>query len=179
MKVLFILILFSFLGGCNKKADFNSDYPFMKDVDHVYEKIDYDKAKQIFTEGTGVVILAFNSNKKVCPFCIEVLPILNEVAQDLDYQKIYYLDIYDMRKDNTKEYQALLNLISNQVDDLVIRDDKLTLVVPDVYMIKNGVIVGHHIATLKDENNQYLYELNDNKVNELKEIYRNLFSLLT
>ena len=40
-----------------------------------------------------------------------------------------------MRTNYADEYQELVKLISNQVDDLIIREEKLTLVVPDVYFI--------------------------------------------
>lgn len=179
MKLIIIFIMLCVLGGCKSSSlDFNRDYPEMKKVNHVYQKIDFKQALSIFTEGSGVVILAFDSNKKYCPYCHEVIPILNEVAIKSMYPKIYYLDIYEMRNLNTFEYQQLLQLIALQVDDLLIRNGDLTLVVPDVYFIKDGVIKAHHIATLYDENNNFIVKLNDEEKTELMTIYQEMFSYL-
>jgi thiol-disulfide isomerase/thioredoxin len=179
MKAIIIFIMLCLLGGCKASSlDFNHDYPDMKDIAHVYEKIDFKQAKTLFTEGTGVVILGFDSNKKYCPYCHAVIPVLNEVALEVGCPKIYYLDIYDMRMNNTSEYQTLLILISSQVDDLLIRNEVKTLVVPDVYFIKDGVIVSHHIATLYDESNNFIAYLSDEDKTTLKAIYQAMFAEL-
>lgn len=179
MRAIFVLIILCLLGGCKSSSlDFNKDYPMMKDVSHVYQKVDFAVAYDLFTEGTGVILLGFDSNKYYCPYCHTVIPLLNEVASEVNYPKIYYLDIYDMRMKKTKDYQSLLDLIDSQIDDLLIKDDELTLVVPDVYFIKDGVIKGHHIATIYDDENNFIINLNEEEQNVLKDIYKNLFSLI-
>jgi thiol-disulfide isomerase/thioredoxin len=178
MKKLLIIVLFCLtLSGCQKQ-DFNDDFPMMRNFTHVYEKVDYEKAFDILENETGVLLLAFDSNKYMCPYCQSVLPILNEVAIKLAYPKIYYLDIFEMRNNNTPEYQELLNYIDTQVDDLLEKSGKTALVVPDVYFIKAGKIVAHHIATLYDDNSKLVSDLNQDQILTLKMIYEEMFALI-
>ena len=174
-KILFLIILFSVtLLGCSKDplGKIEDDYEFLKEIDHIYEKIDYNTMINALTvdQGSYIIIFAF----KQCPFCVEVIPILNEVAIEEGFDKILYHDIYDMRYNNTAEYKLLVGYLDNKVGDLISRDDVKTLVVPDVYFVRNGVILGHHIATILNDEGKYIRNLTEEETNQVKEIYRDL-----
>lgn len=177
---LVFLLFISLLSGCSSgKSEFEKDYPMFKDIDHVYVKSNYEEVYNTLTkeEGYHVIVFAYDPDLYVCPYCMEVLPILNEVAVDEKIEKILYLDIRTMRIERTEEYLNLLDYIDNQVDDLEMKSEKLEIVVPDVYVVKDGKILGHHIATLKDDEGKFKLNLSDEEIDELKTIYKNLFDL--
>lgn len=179
-KIILTLITVMILVGCTvvPEDSFLTDYPSMQGMTHVYEKTSYTTALNTILDGTGVVLLAFDTNKYYCPFCVAAVPILNEAAIESGWGKIYYLDIYTMRMQNTSEYRLMLGYIDSKVDDLLMRGDDKALVVPDVYFIKDGVIVGHHIGTVYNEYENFVSELNETQANELKTIYLDLFKEL-
>ncbi len=177
-KLFLIFILTIFLFGCQKDP-FITDFPYMKNTDHIFEKVDYYKAYNFFENGTGAILLVYNSTQYSCPYCKVCIPIINNIGKDNNVETIFYLDIFEMRTNNTDEYHKLLTLIDNQVDDLIIRDDKTILAVPDLYFIVEGEIVKHHIATIYDEvNEKYLTVLNVDEEQLLKNIYQEGFTLL-
>jgi len=174
--ILFVFILF--ISGCsNPKKEFEEDYQMFKDVDHVFYKANYKDVYHALTRSPkySVILFAYDPNLAVCPFCIEVLPILNEAAIAAGVEEILYLDIRSMRVERNAEYLSLIDYITKQVDDLETRNDQLEIIVPDVYLVQNGKILGHHIATLKDEEGKYRLDLDSQGKAELIEIYRNIF----
>lgn len=177
-KILMLLLLLTTLVGCNnKRKAFEDDYQMFVGVEHVFVKEDYKTVYNVLTNKSerSIILFAYNPNISLCPYCIEVLPIINEVALSLDIKKIYYLDIREMRTNRTKDYIALIEYIELQVDDLMIRNDKKEIIVPDIYVVEGGQIIGHHIATLTDEDGKFILGLNDEQKNELISIYTNLF----
>ena len=76
---------------------------------------------------TFVVYFGFNS----CPWCRSVLPILLDVAKDLDLKKIYYVDVKDIRdqlevdkkgnvtivKEGSEGYIGLLKRLDDVLED--------------------------------------------------------------
>lgn len=179
-KIVFIYLLFIVLVGCSAPSTikFEDDYPNMKNVEHVYLKTDYTTALDIILNNTGVVVLAFDTRKYSCPFCLEVIPLLNEVALAETWDRIYYLDIYNMRMQMTTEYRLLLGYLDSQTGTLREKNGVKTLIVPDIYFVKDGVIMGHHIATLCDQDDNFILNLDQDQRTELKDIYRHYFSLL-
>lgn len=183
-KILFVLIILLniFLIGCtkdNEKKAFEEDYAYMKGQEHVYVKGTYDEVVNAFTvnQGVNVILFAFDPDFYECPYCMAVVPIINEIALEESINKIIYLDIYEMRMNNTAQYQLLLGYLDSKVDDLIVRDNVKKLIVPDLYVVKDGEILGHHIATIKDENGNFIKDLTEAQTNELKGIYRQLFEL--
>ena len=174
MKKILILLLLFMLAGC-KSNSFNKDFPYMKDVKHHYKKIGYDDAMSLLKNGTGVLLIAFNSNLYDCPYCKTVIPLLNEELYD-EVDVIYYLDIYQMRTNKTQEYIELLNYLDERVE-LLERDNEKIVVVPDVYFVRNGMIIGHHIGTIYNEEKQFIIDLSKEEKEELRLIYKNLYEL--
>ena len=134
-KIIIFCLLALALVGCSipQTAKFEDDYPSMKDIKHVYLKTDYTTALNVILNETGVVILAFDTKKYTCPFCLEVVPILNEIALEEEWDVIYYLDIYNMRMQNTGEYRLLLGYLDSQTNTILEKNGIKTLIVPDVY----------------------------------------------
>lgn len=104
---------------------------------------------------TFVVYFGFNS----CPWCRSVLPILLDVAEEVNIEKIYYVDVKDIRdkldvdddgnvitvKEGSEGYIGLLNRLDNVLDDYTLEYDGKEIVAkekriyaPNVVSIVNG-----------------------------------------
>lgn len=181
-KIAFLALIFllATLCGCRKSARFEDDYPQMRGIDHVYEKVGYDDVVDALTVSPGghVIFFGFDTRYAECPYCVACVPLLNEVAIELGVDKILYIDIYTMRKERTAEYVLLLGYLDGAVGDLLERNGLKEIIVPDVYVVKDGEILGHHIATIKDDDDRFIYDLNDEQKEEVKAIYRDLLARL-
>lgn len=175
---IFIILSFClFLVGCsNGKKAFEEDYQMFKGINHVYEKSNYDEVYNALTkkEGYQIILFAYDPNLAICPYCIKILPIINDLALEVGIKKILYLDIRTMRVERTLEYLALIEYISEQFSDLEMKNDQIEIIVPDLYIVKDGKILGHHIATLKNEEGKYILDLNEEELKDLTTIYYNL-----
>ena len=119
--------------------------------------------------GTGIVFFGFPS----CEFCQGYVPVLNEVAKELDVDKIYYLNIKSMRAENTDEYKKLVELTQNYLGKD--KDENYKIFVPDTYFIKDGEILAHNNSMSMIENKDAQEYFNEEKRKELKkELKKNL-----
>jgi thiol-disulfide isomerase/thioredoxin len=174
MKKVFILLLFLLLlGGCGREKNFEDEYPAFADQEHVYRLSTYDEVVSALTvaEGVNVVLFGF----KTCPYCQLTMPLINQAALATGIEAIYYLDIKDIRDQKTAEYLLLVGYLDSKVEDLDVRDGQKRLTVPDLYVIKDGEILSHRIATFKTETG-YLLDLTDQEKEDLLNIYKQMFS---
>lgn len=177
-KALVILLFLMILCGCEAKPlpSFGNDYPSMQTIDHVYEKVNFTTALNLLLENTGVLVIGYNQKNPVNDkYTSEIIPILNEVAITVEYEQIYYLDLYDMKAENSTEYRLLLAYLEYTVGDLLTIDEEKVIFTPDVYFVHEGNIVGHHIGTIQNENGSFIEDLNEEQIEALKVIYHNLF----
>lgn len=178
---LALIIALAVFSACRKHPPrFEDDYPMMRGVEHVYVKAGYEEVIEALTTAPGghVIFFAFDTRQYECPYCLACVPLLNEVARELGIEKILYFDVYAMRKERTAEYVLLLGYLDGQVGDLLERNGRKEIVVPDVYVVKDGEILGHHIATIKDDDDRFVYDLNAEQKEAVKEIYRDLLGRL-
>lgn len=124
----------------NNVADnirFYRDYPSVSQ-ENIYYYATYDEVVEVLTKGTGIVFFGFPA----CPYCQMYAPVLDEVARERSAQKIYYLNIKDMRENETDEYKRLVEIVSKYIES----DEKgnKRIYVPDTYFVKEGKIVGHN-----------------------------------
>ena len=90
----------------------------------------------IIDGGDGVVFLGFPE----CPWCQQLVPIMQEAAQSEKIDKIFYLDIKESRANNDEVYQKLVT----KLQDYLPKDDdgNTRISVPDVTVYRSGQIVG-------------------------------------
>ncbi|HOR52728.1 MAG TPA: thioredoxin family protein [Candidatus Pacearchaeota archaeon] len=115
---------------------FSKEYKNVReDNPFVYRSL--DEINTILEHGTGVVYLGFPE----CPWCQKYVQYLNEVANELGVEKIYYFNILQERKSNTESYKKTVSLLENYL----LKDDegKSRIYVPDITVVLNGQIVGH------------------------------------
>lgn len=129
----------------------------------VYRNI--DEIINILEKGTGIVYLGFPE----CKWCQRYTKYLNEVAMDMGISKIYYYNIREDRKLNTENYQKIVSILENYLQND--EEGNKRIYVPSVIALKKGEIVGFDDETAWDTKgfetpDEYW---NRDEVNDLKE----------
>ena len=150
---LFLIIIFLvviIIKGNNKEKNevtdaikFSQEYKEVGE-DNLFVYRTYEEIVKILENGTGIVLLGFPE----CPWCQRYAKYLNEVAKDLDFDKIYYYNILEDRKNNTEEYKKIVSLIEEhlQYDE----EGNKRIYVPAIIALNNGEIVGFDDETAGD-----------------------------
>lgn len=175
--ILLVLILTSIILFNNDAIRFKLSYEYINIVEYdngktikvnipLDNRIKYIKGRQVidtFQNKTGIIYLGYNS----CPWCRNIVEPLIEVAKEEKINTIYYVNIHDNLDDIKKELLQILD------DYLRVDEDtnQKRLAVPDVYFVKNGKIISHHIGTIDSYKNPY-EKMTSTQKEELKEIYR-------
>ena len=110
-------------------------------IDNLFVYRNADEIINILEKGTGIVYIGFPE----CPWCQKYVIYLNEVAKKMGVEKIYYFNILNDRKNNTKEYQKIVSLLKNYLDND--EEGNPRVFVPDVTFVVKGKIVGHDNET--------------------------------
>lgn len=113
-----------------------------KDNVFVYRNI--DEIIKIMEEGTGIVYLGFPE----CSWCQAYVPYLNEVAKEEGIEEIYYFNIMEDRKENTKEYKKIVELLKERLQKD--NEGNERVYVPNVSFHVNGKLVGNNCETSLD-----------------------------
>ena len=150
-KILLIIpIIFAILlTGCTKEEKqtdakkFAEEYTQVTDDNYFVYRTSEEIIK-ILDNGTGVVYLGFPE----CPWCQSYVKMLNEVADIEGLEKIYYLNILEDRKNNTEDYQKIVDILKEylQYDD----EGNKRIYVPAVIVVSKGEIVGFNDETSYD-----------------------------
>ncbi len=114
---------------------------------------------------TGIVYFGFPG----CPWCRNMLPVLLEFAKNNDIDTIYYLN---PREVSDEEHSKLIDTLKDYLETNANGD--LTLYVPDVYFVKDGKIIGHHLSTVSTQTDPYV-PLTEEQKEELLKIFDDLF----
>lgn len=123
------------------KKDNNTDnIKFSKEYtsvskDNVFVYRSKDEIINILEHGTGIVYLGFPE----CPWCMAYVPLLNEIAKNEGIEKIYYYNIREDRKNNTKFYQKVVSILNDYLN--YDEEGKKRIFVPNVTFVKEGKII--------------------------------------
>lgn len=191
-KSIFLILLSSiivilFLVGSFLKNSNNDIYTFKKEYEEyngvvVKEKtkyidvninvlnsifiLDEDEIMDAINHETGIFYFGFPT----CPWCRNIVEPLLKVAKEQNV-KIYYMNPREVRAENSLVYQQLLKKLSGNLQKN--ENGEETLYVPDVYFVKNGKIIGHHMGTVESQTNPY-QKINKSEQKELENLYTNL-----
>lgn len=177
-KVVIVLMSIFLLVGCGKTdgQKFKEEYEALNGNQNLINvtidsdvDIKYLNAKQIVSflkEGTGIIYFGFPS----CPWCRNVLPILLEVASSNNIQ-ISYLNPSGLRNSKNKDFEEIMNILDSYL--MTNEEGNKVLYVPDVYFVKDGQIIGHHLSTVESQKDPTI-PLTDEQRQELKTIYEDL-----
>lgn len=160
-----------------------SAYVFLKDDDPAFLEISTEESLKLFENGTGIVFYSYET----CPWCNRVIPVLDEAAKEAGIT-VFYVNIYSddfMSKSDTEKSDIIQSLytcldpILKKEKDSETGEEKPVMEVPEVVAVKDGKIVGHHLGVVDDftldTNNLSEYQVTDDQVKELKNIYLDLF----
>ena len=138
-------------------------------LDNRVKYIGSEKLLKILKEGTGVIYFGYST----CPWCRNAIPILIDSIKENDIKTLYYVDTHEIDLENISDelYEKLDPYLKED------EDGNKRLAVPDVYVVKNGEIKGHHLGTVESYKNPYL-GMNDDQKEELKKIYDDLIKEL-
>jgi len=148
--IIIILLIFTIVKAKEKEEVVELDnIKFAKEYtqvgeDNLYVYRTNEEIIKILENGSGVVLIGFPE----CPWCQRYAVYLNEVAKDLDYEKIYYYNVLEDRKNNTEEYKKIVSLLEEhlQYDE----EGNKKIYVPAVIALNNGEIVGFDDETAWD-----------------------------
>lgn len=110
------------------------EYPELS-VNNRFNYVDVDEVLEVLNDGTGVIFFGFPE----CPWCQNIVPILNKAAVDSDTKQILYYNPLEIRSENTPKYQQIVKLLNKYLS--VDENNQKRLFVPDIYVVKKGKIV--------------------------------------
>lgn len=137
------------------------------DENNPIKYVTFEEVETLLTSGTGVIYFGFPS----CPWCRNMIPVLFDVAKENNYDNIYYFNPRDIRSSDNNDYNRLIEILG---DYLLESEGSKVLYVPDVYFVKDGKIVGHHLSTVESQTDPKV-SLTTTQMEELSSIYQNLF----
>ena len=151
--IIAVIIVLGFLGlisfyylNLTKVTDaskFKEEYSNVSE-DNVFVYRTDKEIVDILKHGTGIVYLGFPE----CPWCQAYVSYLDEITKETKIEKIYYLNILEIRKNNTKEYQEIVSLLDNYLS--YDEEGKKRIYVPAVVAVKEGEIIGFDDETSHD-----------------------------
>lgn len=168
-------------------VELNNNNPF------VYASV--DDIKNLFDNGTGVIYFGFPT----CPWCRNLVPILNEAVNNTSIEKVYYYNIKSIRSsisfdDNNKLvnekgddfYYYLLDKLDSYLTEYTIKDKnnkdydtkEKRLYAPTVVFVKEGKIIGVHEGTIDSQEDPYVV-LDDKQKDELMSIFQDYLTKVT
>lgn len=191
MKKLWIVAVFAvfIVSGCTKeetptKKQGCDDAPICDVADaadmSAYEGFDVadnqfieitmdDAIQKMETDASGIFYFGFPT----CPWCIEAVPIMNEVAKEMNLH-IYYIN----KRAETSNEENIAKM-TDILKDIVSENEEgvPTLYVPEVVVINDGEIIDHHADTVENHDAHERKMVDEEKA-QLKEIYKELFAKL-
>ena len=119
-----------------KKDNYKFSVEYTKvPMDNVFVYKSETEIIDILENGSGIIYLGFPE----CPWCQSYVVYLNEVAKDNGIENIYYLNIKEMRANNTENYQKIVSLIDSLLS--VDENGNKRIYVPQVVFVKKGEII--------------------------------------
>lgn len=133
--------------------------------ENVFKVININEAINLVKKGNGALFIGY----KECIWCQQYVKVIDDIAKKNSLPKVYYLDIRKDRKNNSKKYQELVNLLKDKLknDDL----GNKRIFVPFLIIAKDGKILETDDETSdlsKDKVNPLTY-WTDEKINLLNE----------
>jgi len=170
---LIIVLTITFICKNNDAKKFKEEYNKVS----IKNKFVYKNENEIINtlkNGTGIIFFGFPE----CPWCQEYVKYLDEVANESSIKEVLYLNILKIRKDNTKEYQKIVETLNDYLDKDEFNNPKIF--VPHIVAVKNGKIIGNNNETsIISEPISTTDYWTEEKVNNLKDVLKNMLDNVT
>lgn len=149
-----------------------SGYEDFDGKDSRFAQATMKEALALFKEGKSG-ILYFGYPK--CPWCIDALPVMNEIAKE-DGLTIQYIRTRDDDKKLMYSEEEKKELIS-YTEKYLNKDDEgdYQIFVPFVVVVKEGKAISGHIGTV-DSHDAHERKMSSEETKELKNIYKTMFA---
>lgn len=137
-----------------------------------FQKTDMETILNLFREKKdGIVYLGFTK----CPWCLEAIPVLDEVAKANNKNILYFQTRDDEKKllYTDEEKQEMISFTKEHLD----KDDEgeYQLYVPFVFVVEKGEIVSANIGTV-DDHDAHERKMTEDEITQLKETYTAMLS---
>lgn len=210
--IAIIIICVILVGGfctfliINHKSDVKSDALKFKEEyeayngkevnDKKYFDVSIDEENPIVYKTGQEIVEILKSEKAVvyfgfasCPWCRNVIEPLIEVAKEKNIEKIYYVDIYDMRdsyefqgsiipkktKEGSKSYYEILEILDEKLEKYYVTDSKgnrydtgvKRLYAPTIVVADNGEVKDVHVGSIDSQKDPFA-PLDDKGKEDLK-----------
>jgi thiol-disulfide isomerase/thioredoxin len=173
-----------------------SAYPIVSlDKNNPFVYATDDDIKNLFTSGTGVIYFGFPE----CPWCRNLVPVLNNSIASTSISKVYYYNIKNIRskitanddgtlanESGTDFYYYLLNKLDAYLTEYKVKNSKgkeidtneKRLYAPTIVFVKDGEVIGIHEGTIDAQTDPYNV-LNDSEKEELASELQEYLSKIT
>ncbi|MFN8049696.1 MAG: hypothetical protein U0P48_14145 [Ancrocorticia sp.] len=154
---------------------------------HRFVTASEEQVRELLTDGDGAIYFGFPQ----CPWCRNAVPVMNEAAEAVNLDEIYYVNVYDMRdqkarnedgeivtdKEGTEFYYYLLEELGDQAPEYSSLEDptERRITVPLVAVVVGGNVVTTHLGTVDSQEDPYV-PLTTEQHDELLETYKTIFS---
>lgn len=147
-----------------------------------------DETVELLENGTGILYLGFPE----CPWCRSMLPVLLQTLDNMNIDKLYYLNILDIRstftlneknkvevtREGSKDYYKMLEIMDDVLEKYYLTTEngkkvstkEKRIYAPTIVAIKDGEIVGTHVSTVESHTHPY-ENLTTEQEEELSNIY--------
>lgn len=174
-KILFASIILIILAGCSSTQEEKKETADMSDYGITstnFVEVSFDEALEIVNNENAILYFGYPE----CPWCYELVPVLDEAASETG-ATVYYVktkvDGQDLRTADNESYQKLVEIFATSLstDD----EGNLKIYVPYVVEVKDGNLVASHSSTVPN------HDANEREMSssEIKELKNALIELLT
>ncbi|MFT0848240.1 thioredoxin family protein [Actinomycetaceae bacterium L2_0104] len=155
--------------------------------DHRFTTATEEQVRQLLTDGDGAIFFGFPE----CPWCRNAVPVMDEAAEAVNLDEIYYVNVHDMRdekaldendeivvdKEGTEFYYYLLEELGDQAPEYSSLEDpsERRISVPLVAVVVGGDVITTHLGTVDSQEDPYV-PLTEEQHNELLESYKTIFT---
>lgn len=152
-----------------------------------------EEAVSMLQDGTGIIYMGFPE----CPWCRNMVPVLLRTLENMNIDKLYYLNIKEIRdtlvlneknkamvtREGTQSYYKMLEIMDDVLEPYYLVNNKgkqvdtkeKRIYAPTVVFVKEGKILGIHVSTVDSQTDPY-EDLTKEQEEELSTIFVNLIS---
>lgn len=155
--------------SCNEETADMSSYEVNLENNRYIPKSQEETLKMIQDKEDGI----FYFGRPTCPWCVEIVPILNEVAASKDLY-VYYVDTSEKDETIFPQIEDAFKEVLTNFDE----EGNPKMYVPEVIVMKEGKAVDHHIGTL-DEHDAHERKMTSDEIDQVTKIYEILLEEAT